>query len=286
MSNPDIGPWVNPEVQEKAPWKTQSGIVKFFEFVVPIKGMSERAFHIYWQKHHSPNVMNITVFAQFMRKYNSSHRYLAPVQGVPARYKVGGPLIGAAEVWLNSVQQVGEWLGLPEYENLIAPDEPRFLSEDGEIEFIIAKEERLFETDPDMPENGLTKVYLLTRRKSGSDRDSFHQAASDLGRHLISKPNLSRHLKKFVISHKLIDPLPLEGFEPSDIDAIFELWFEDVRAMARFFAEPEYTSEVMSKESEVFDIDSMRAMVVKMRVVHDEFSFQPSTTQPMPFNWE
>ena len=285
MSRPDIGPWVNPETVDERPWETQSGIVKFFEFAVPKEGMSPRAFHIYWQKHHSPNAMNVTVFAQFMRKYNSSHRYPGTIEGIPARYKQGGPLEGAAEVWLNSVHQIGEWLGMPEYANLIQPDEPRFLSENGEIEFIIAKEERLYETDPDMHENLLTKVYLLMRRDQKLERNAFHALASAHGRDLLKCASLVRHLRKFVVSHKLLDPLPMEGFEASDIDAVFELWFDDIAAAQRFFAEPDYDALIVPREAGIFDEQASRAIVAKMRVVHDEFSFQPSTTQPMPFSW-
>lgn len=285
MTNPDPGNWIDPERTEPAPWRTQDGIVKFFEFVVPIPEMSPRAFHIYWQKHHSPNVMNITVFAQFMRKYNSSHRYPGYVAGIPDRYDQNGPHQGAAEVWLNSVQQVGQWLGLPEYETLIRPDEPRFISQAGEVEFIIAKEERLFETDPDMAENNMTKVYLLTRRRAGLEYEAFHAAASEYGGQILRQPFLARHLRKLVISHKLKDPLPIEGFNPSNIDAVIELWFDDLAAVQRFFGETAYNAVVVPAEEGLCDTSATRAIVARMRVVHDEFSFQPSTTQPMPFSW-
>lgn len=285
MTYPDPGAWVNPEVTEPAPWRTRSGIVKFFEFVVPIPEMSPRAFHIYWQKHHSPNVMNVTVFAQFMRKYNSSHRYPDHVQAVPDRYSQTGPHQGAAEVWLNSIFKVGEWLGLPEYENLIRPDEPRFISQAGAVEVLIAKEERVFETDPDMAENNMTKVYLLMRRRPGLDREVFHEGASAHAGSIVSRPALSRHLRKLVISHRLEDPLPLEGFSPADIDAVFEFWFDDLAGAARFFSEADYSETVIPAEDALFDTSAMRALAARMRVVHDEFSFQPSTTQPLPFSW-
>jgi hypothetical protein len=92
-------------------------------------------------------------------------------------------------------------------------------------------------------------------------------------------------LRKFVVSHKLLDPLPMEGFEASDIDAVFELWFDDIAAAQRFFAEPDYDALIVPREAGIFDEQASRAIVAKMRVVHDEFSFQPSTTQPMPFSW-
>lgn len=285
MTNPDIGPWVDPDRIEDRPWETQTGIVKFFEFVVPKEGMSPRAFHLYWQKHHSPHALNVTIFSQFMRKYTSGHRYPEDISAIPLDYSQDTNFQGVAEVWINSVSQVGEWLGVPEYETLIQPDEPRFTSEAGDIEFIIAKEERLFETDPDLHENMLTKLFVLIRKDAALDYNAFHAGISAHGRKIIERSSLSRHLKKFVISHKLSEPLPLEGFESNDIDAVLEFWFDDAAALARFFSEPDYTNFIIPGETQLIARGATRAIAAKMRVVHDEFSFQPSTTQPMPFSW-
>ena len=131
------GPWVDPERIDPEPWRTQDGIVKFLEFPVRLPAMSSRAFHLYWQKHHSANVMNITAFAQFMRKYNSGHRYPETPPGLPAHYDAGTPFEGAAEVWVNSLGEVGDWLGNPLYEQLIRPDELRFISQEGAVEILV-----------------------------------------------------------------------------------------------------------------------------------------------------
>jgi hypothetical protein len=285
VNRPDPGPWIDPDVRDVAPWESNEGIVKFFEFPVPIPGMSPRAFHIYWQKHHSPHVMNVTVFSQFMRKYNSGHRFPSPVPGIPERYRQAGPWEGAAEVWVNSVEKIGEWLGQAAYADLIQPDEPRFISQDGQTQIVLTREEVVFESDPDMAENLLTKVYLLLRRAPGLGRDAFHRAASDHAKAVAAEGTLRRHLRKFVVSHKLRDPLPLEGLQVADIDAVFELWFADINAAQAFFAEPDYDHRIRPTEEAVFDLGSMRCLVARMRVVHDEMSFQPSTMQPLPFSW-
>lgn len=280
FANP--GPWVDPEKVEREPWRTQGGIVKFIEFPVRIPSMSRRAFHLYWQKHHSTNVMNITAFAQFMRKYNSGHRYPETPPGLPAHYDAVTPFEGAAEVWLNSLGEVGDWLGNPLYEQLIRPDELRFISQEGAVEIVVGKEERLFEPDPDWPENLKTKVYLIVRQGEGADYDDFH---ADLSRHcrtLLESAPLTQHLEKLVVTHRLRDPLP-EGMVLHDIDAVIELWFDDAGAMARFFAERDYR-DVAARERDLFT-GGVRAVAAKMRVVHDEFSFQPSTMQPLAFAW-
>jgi len=285
MTAVNPGPWVDPEKTEAEPWRTHTGIVKFFEFPVPIKTMSPRAFQLYWQKHHSPNVMNVTPFAQYMRKYNTGHTYPEAITGLPAHYNQNTPFAGAAEVWVNSLDEVGNWLGHPLYEELIQPDEPRFISQEGDCEIIVAKEERLYEPELDMVENLKTKVYLLCTRKPGMDYNTFHGAASHHGTSILEQSTLRQHLQKLIISHTLREPLPLEGFEFDNIDAVFELWFDDILALQAFFAEPVYRERILPNEGELFDSTTLRAVVAKMRVVHDEFSFQPSTTQPLPFYW-
>lgn len=284
MAHINPGPWVDPELVEAEPWKIHEGIVKFFEFPVPIAGMSPRAFHLYWQKHHSPQAMHVTAFSQFMRKYNSTHKYPGDPVRLPSRYDQMARAEGAAEVWVNRLSEVGDWLGNPLYADLIQPDEPRFIAQDGSAELIIAKEERLYKADPDLVENLKTKVYVLGRRPAGVDYDAFHAAASAHARQIFGTPSLRRHLIQFVLSHKLREPLPLEGMESANIDVVFELWFDDPATANAFFAEPDFAG-LAAHEADLFGDAPLRALATRVRVVHDEFSFQPSTTQPLPFTW-
>jgi len=147
------------------------------------------------------------------------------------------------------------------------------------------KEERLFKSDPDLIENLKTKVYLLGCCPAGADYDEFHAAASGLAQHIFDTPALRQHLIQFVISHKLREPLPLEGMASSAIDVLFELWFNDVAAANAFFAEEEADEMLAAREKALFADKPLRALATRVRVVHDEFSFQPSTTQPLAFSW-
>ncbi len=281
VTNP--GPWSDPTPAEAKPWTSTGGIVKFVEFPVRLAAMSRRAFHLYWLKHHSPHVMNITVFSQFMRKYNTSHVVPEPVAGLPAHYRQDAPFEGCAEVWLNSLAEIGDWLGQPVYEDLIAPDELRFIDTEGGVEVVVVKEERLFEPDPDLIESRMLKAYLLVRRRAELDYAAFQAAASAHGKRILEQAALRAELRKLVVSHKLSGPVPLEGFVPADIDAVFEFWFDDMQGLKQFFSDPLYGSEILRNESAVFDPATVRMVVTTVHVVHDEFSFQPSTTQPLTF---
>jgi hypothetical protein len=285
MSDPLPGPWVDPEIFEAKPWTSHKGIVKFFEFPVRIPAMSRRAFHLYWQRHHSPNVMNVTGFSQFMRKYNSGHILPEPMAGMPQRYGQDHPFEGAAEVWVNSWEEVDAWLSHPLYGALVQPDEPRFIAQDGRNLVLVTKEERLYEPDLDMAENGKTKLYLILLRKEGLSADTFHEALSAHVKEILAQAPLKALLRKAVVGHRLHEPNPLGHLCSGQADAVVELWFDTKADLEAFLANPAYAKNALEREAEFAKIDDIRAVVAKMRVVHDEFSFQPSTTQPIPFNW-
>ena len=279
------GPWVDPEPQEERPWLSQTGIVKFFEFPVRIDAMSRRAFHLYWQRHHSPNVMNVTGFAQFMRKYNSGHIFPEHCEELPLHYSQDHPFEGAAEVWINRWQEVGDWLGHPLYAELVQPDEPRFIAQDGRSAILVTKEERIYEPDLDMFENGKVKAYLLFGCRPGRQRAEFHQSLSDHSKLIVAQSSLRSKLLKLVVSHRLPDPNPIDGLPDTDVDGVVELWFESRKGMAAFFADPAYSEVIVPREADFANTETLRALGARMRVVHDEFSFQPSTMQPLPFAW-
>lgn len=286
MNTSNPGPWVNPEIREAAPWRSHEGIVKFLEFPVRIAAMSHRAFHLYWQRHHSPHAMNVTGFSQFMRKYNSGHVFPTPTAGLPSHYRQDLPFEGASEVWINDWREVGAWLAHPLYAELLQTDEPRFIAQDGRGKVLVTKEEHLYEPDLDLQENGKVKLYLQIKSKVGLERDAFHQCVSDHGRAILDRGALRDLLKKLVISHRLCDPSPIDFIPDCGIDAVGELWFNSREELAGFFRHPDYASLIGPRESRFADAGSIGAIVAKMRVVHDEFSFQPSTTQPIPFDWQ
>jgi hypothetical protein len=228
--------------------------------------------------------MNATAFSQFMRKYMIGHAYPEDIIGLPAHYGRVPQFEGAGEVWVNGVEEAAKWLSSPLYAELIQPDEPRFIDQSGSPAVLLVKEQRLYESDRDLVESGLTKLYVLTRHKAGLGYDEFHRAAGDFGKMALDHPALQGLLRKLVVSHRLRDPYP-DWMPSTNVDAVMELWFNGTAELRAFFSDPAYTSRIRPGESNVFDVAAMRALATKLHVVHDEFSFQPSTMQPLPFSW-
>lgn len=280
MTDPMPGPWVDYEGQQAAPWSTNEGVIKLIEFPVRNPAMSRRAFHLYWMKHHSPHVMNVTPFAQFIRKYSTAHICAAGDIGLPARYSQATPFEGAAEVWINSLDEVGAWLSHPLYDELIRPDEARFMCQDGSVEVILAKESRIYEAEPDLNENGLIKVYLLLKRHADILHDEFHETLCRHGSALVDP----RWLRRLVVSHRIRAPWP-EGFTFAEIDAVLEIWFSRIEDIREYFGSPAYLAAARQCESGCTGVERIRAIVAKVCVVHDEFSFQPTIMQPLQGGW-
>jgi|GEM_PF-1033933 hypothetical protein len=281
---PGPGPWVDPAPCEAAPWRSHAGIVTFIELVVPLPAMSPRDFHLYWQNHHSMHVMNVTPFSQFMRKYSTAHCTPAAKAVLPGHYRQDHPFAGAAQVWLNALAEVPIWLGHPLYPELIAPDEARFIDVAGPVEVALTKQEVLIATSPDFPEAQGVKIMLIARKPADRESDAFHAAASDHGKAIAACPSLRAMLRKLAVSHKLDEALA--DFPQADIDAVFELWFDDAPSASAFFAHPDYVGTILPAERDHLAAREILALCTRVQVIHDELSFQPSLTQPHPLVWE
>jgi hypothetical protein len=267
--------------REEAPWRSNEGIVKFIEFPVRKPGMSRRSFQLYWQRHHSPHVMNVTGFSQFMRKYMTGH--VEPVQGFPSQFRSVPRFEGCGQVWINGLEDAAAWLGHPLYAELIAPDEGQFIDHAGGGEVLITREETIYDCDRDLTESGLIKLQLIAERKSGLAHDEFHLAASEAAK-AVAKRAICGTLRRLVVSHRLRDPYP-DWMPPTTIDAVFEMWFADHERLQSFITM--LTDEGASPlvNAEVVDVHKLRALITRLNVVHDEFSFQPTVMQPGRFDW-
>lgn len=259
-----------------------SDALKVMEFPVRLPALSRREFHLHWQRHHSPHVMHVTEFSQSICKYLTAHAHGAPASGVPAHFRQVTPFDGVSELWFRDVSDFIELVSNPLYPALIQPDEARFLLQDGSAAFLFAREDVCHLTDPDFAETGLTKLYLLLQHHPGVPSEAGNKDIDRLARRWLDQPTLRQRLRKMTVSHALKEGIP-DGFPPPSFDAVMEFWFDSPAMLAATFADSAYFEHVRPLESDCMDIDRAHALVTQLHVVHDEFSFQPTTTQPFPF---
>lgn len=273
------GLWVDHEAPVDSPWRSNDGVIKFIEFPVRKPQMSRRAFRLYWQRHHSPHVMNVTMFSQFMRKYVTGHVYEYGAPMLPSCLQDVPHFEGVGEVWLNSLEDAKAWLGQPIYAELIAPDEEKFLDRTGAGEAVIVREERVLDTDRDLAESGMTKLWIMAQGAPGLSHDEFHESVSRYGRSLAAEAISRSLLRRLVVSHRLRDPYP-DWMPPSPIDAVLEFWVDDRNALDQFLRGAHGRGNLCASEPGIFDVGSLRVVVTSQHAVHDEFSFQPTIMQP------
>ena len=88
-------------------------------------GMGTEEFHRYWKDIHGPLVMSVTEFARYVRKYVQGHTVPDKVPGFPR--PTFTPFDGVAELWFDSVADIGKAFAEPRYLEVIRPDELKFL---------------------------------------------------------------------------------------------------------------------------------------------------------------
>jgi len=270
---------LRPHPSGAAPWHQRDGVIKFLEFAVRRAGLSHRDFHLYWQRHHSPHVMHAVGFSRHIRKYVSAHGFEFPVSGLPARFRQVTGFDGASELWMNALDELPVWLSHPMYSELIQPDESRFLSQGGEGRVMLAAEERALDAHPDLHETGLVRLYIFLTMGQAA-REDFHAAVSKLGSDLQAAG--SQYLSGIAVNHRLDEPLPIE-LPTSGFDAVVTITMPTLRALSSMLNLP--AVEEVWKDAPVEKPDDLPSLIARLCVVHDEFSFQPTTTCPQAFSW-
>jgi len=99
-------------------------MVKLVACVKRKAGMSSSDFHRYWRDVHGPTVKSVPEFMRHLRKYVQSHAVSDSVPGFPA---APSQYDGIAELWFDSVEEVGKAFNEPRYFEIIRKDEAKFL---------------------------------------------------------------------------------------------------------------------------------------------------------------
>ncbi len=87
-------------------------------------GMSSAEFHRYWKDVHGPLVKGVPEFMRHVRKYIQSHSVSDKVPTFPT---APSHYDGVAELWFDSLEDIGKAFNEPRYMEVIRVDEPKFL---------------------------------------------------------------------------------------------------------------------------------------------------------------
>ncbi|MGH7966785.1 MAG: EthD domain-containing protein [Candidatus Binatia bacterium] len=87
--------------------------------------MDAAEFQRYWKEVHGPLVKSVPEFFRYVRKYVQGHTLNDPVPGFPPQ--TSPSFDGIAELWFDSVAELGKAFAEPRYLEIIRPDELKFL---------------------------------------------------------------------------------------------------------------------------------------------------------------
>ena len=118
----------------------------------------------------------------------------------------------------------------------------------------------------------MVKFVVCVRRKPGISEEEFHRYWRDTHGPLVrSVPEFMRHVRRYVQSHAVTDArssFPAGGGPP--FDGFAELWFDDVEAIRRAFAEPRYLEVIRPDEPKFADLERCLVTITEETVIHPE----------------
>jgi uncharacterized protein (TIGR02118 family) len=192
-------------------------------FAAPKPGMSEEEFQRYWVDVHA---------VQYAAKIPQIRKYLVDTR-IPYGPESGEPLWGGvAEIWLASEEDELASLQSREFVEGARVDEPRWAA----FWRTVALDTDPHELLPGPPltrDPGWVKLIVLVKRKEGLPLADFR--ARSLGGHadlVLRVPGLRRYLQCHVRD-------ALYSVGETVLDAAYQLWFDDVEALADALGSPQ-----------------------------------------------
>ena len=134
-------------------------MVHFYYFINRKPGLSETEFHRYWREVHGPIAARVPQF----RRYVQSHRIPFADSNLP--------FDGAAEIWLDGIEAVGELRREPIFRDGALRDEPNFIDIE-RVEWVVSDDHVML----DGPQGeGMAKAVFRFRRKPGMRLKHFRR---------------------------------------------------------------------------------------------------------------
>lgn len=216
-------------------------------FAAPKPGMSEEEFQRYWVDVHA---------VQYAAKIPQIRKYLVDTR-IPFGPESAEPLwSGVAEIWLASEEDELASLQSREFVEGARVDEPRWAAFWRTVALDTDAHE-LRAGPPLTRDPGWVKLIVLVKRKEGLPLADFR--AHSLGGHadlILQVPGLRRYLQGHVRD-------ALYSVGETVLDAAYQLWFDDVEALAdalgspqgkqaeedlQSFVEPRYIHRLVTRE--------------------------------------
>lgn len=203
-------------------------MVHRFIFVKRKPGMAEEEFLSYWKDVHA---------VKYGQKIQQATRYLINTR-VPMSGETGESAFdGAAEVWMNSIEDAMAFIQSDEYVHGSRADEPNFLAFWQMVAFDTDDTEVIPGADPGTGQG--VKLIQTVKRKEGVTLDQFrHRAAGDHAARVKKLPGLRRYTVGNVVDM-------FYGMGETLLDGISSLWFDDQAAAERALASDVYRNEVL-----------------------------------------
>ncbi len=98
-------------------------MVKLVALLRRKEGLSHDEFLRYWREQHTPLLLGLEDFRRFLKRYVHG----VPAGGFAADATGGEPFDAAAEMFFESLEEMGRAFALPSYLETVRPDEERFL---------------------------------------------------------------------------------------------------------------------------------------------------------------
>ena len=106
----------------------------------------------------------------------------------------------------------------------------------------------------------MIKITIFVARKADLTFEEFDTYWREKHAPLIkSVTDFSRHIRKYVQSHRVAGEVPLA--QEADYDGVAELWFDDVESLNTAFTEPKYMELVRPDELKFVDLERCVSIV-------------------------
>lgn len=112
----------------------------------------------------------------------------------------------------------------------------------------------------------MVKLIVLVVRKHGMSFDEFDTYWREQHGPLVKRvTEFSRHVRKYVQSHRATSAIPLAA--DAAFDGIAELWFDSTASLEQAFTEPRYLEIIRPDELKFIDLEKCQSIVCEEHAV-------------------